>query len=161
MLLLNQAGKKFRDASKQIGDYSVSPRLARGVAFGDLDNDGRTDLVVNHMNEPAAVLRGIGGQGNHWVGVRLEGKGHACTVGARAVWEVNGQRQTRFVKGGGSYASSGDRRLLFGLGQEATGRLTVTWPDGSEQKFDGLEVDRYYRVTQGVAKPEVEAGQKK
>ena len=161
VLLLNQGGKKFQDASNQIGDYAASPRLARGVAFGDLDNDGRTDLVISHMNEPVAVLRGIGGAGNHWVGVRLEGKGHACTVGARAVWEANGQRQTRFVKGGGSYASSSDRRLLFGLGRETAGRLIVTWPDGTEQKFDNLAVDRYYRVAQGSARPEVEAGEKK
>ena len=161
VLLLNENGKKFRDASNQIGDYGASPRLARGVAFGDLDNDGRTDIVVSHMNEPVAVLRGIGGKDNHWVGVRLEGKDHACTVGARAVWEANGQRQTRFVKGGGSYASSSDRRLLFGLGQETTGRLIVTWPDGTEQIFDQLEVDRYYHIVQGWSKPQVEAGQKK
>ncbi|HEY8503074.1 MAG TPA: CRTAC1 family protein, partial [Gemmataceae bacterium] len=158
VLLLNRGGERFRDASGQIGDYAATPRLARGVGFGDLDNDGRTDLVVSHMNEPTVVLRGIGGPDNHWVGVRLEGKGHACAVGARAVWEAGGQRQTRFVKGGGSYASSGDRRLLFGLGREATGRLTVTWPDGTEQKFDSLAVDRYYRITQGSAEPEVEAG---
>src|SRR5262245_5435290 len=119
------------------------------------------DLVVSHMNEPVAVLRGIGGQGHHWIGFRLEGKDHACVVGARAVWEVNGQRQTRFVKGGGSYASSGDRRLLFGLGAEATGRLIVTWSDGSEQTFDKLAVDRYYHIVQGSAEPAVETGPKK
>ena len=157
VFLLNKTGMKFRNASKRIGDYSTTPRLARGVGFGDLDNDGRTDMVISHMNEPTAVLRGIGGKDNHWLGVRLEGKDHACTVGARAVWEVNGQRQTRFVKGGCSYASSGDRRLLFGLGAEKTGRLIVTWPDGTEQKFDGLAVDRYYRLTQGADKPEAES----
>jgi len=106
------------------------------------------------------VLRGVGGQGNHWIGVRLEAKDHACLVGARAVWETDGQRQTRFVKGGGSYASSGDRRLLFGLGHETSGRLIVTWPDGSEQKFEKLAVDRYYRIRQGSVEPVVEAGNK-
>ena len=151
---------KFRDASNRIGDYAATPRLARGVGFGDLDNDGRTDLVINHVNEPVAVLRGVGGRDSHWIGVRLEGKNHACTVGGRATWEAKGQRQTRFVKGGGSYASSGDRRLLFGLGAEKTGTLIVTWPDGSEQKFDGLAVDRYYRVVQGAETPEVEAARK-
>jgi hypothetical protein len=149
VLLLNQGGKKFQIASKRVGDYAASPHLGRGAVFGDLDNDGRTDIVISNVNEPAAVLRGVGGQGRHWLGVRLEGKDHACTVGARAVWESKGQRQTRFVKGGGSYATSGDRRLLFGLAEETTGRLVVTWPDGAEQKFDGLKVDRYYRVTRG------------
>jgi hypothetical protein len=65
------------------------------------------------------------------------------------VLAVHGQKLTRFAKGGGSYASSGDRRLLFGLGQEKAGRLTVTWPDGGEQHVDGLAVDRYYRIVQG------------
>jgi enediyne biosynthesis protein E4 len=161
VLLLNQGGKRFVQASDRIGPYAESPRLARGVGFGDLDNDGRTDLVISHMNEPVAVLRGVGGQGKHWIGVRLEGRGHACTVGARAVWEADGQRQTRFAKGGGSYASSGDRRLLFGLGTRTTGRLTIYWPDGTQQTFDGLAVDRYYRIEQGSTKPEAEAERKK
>lgn len=159
VLLLNQSGKKFVDSSQQIGGYASTPRLARGVAFGDLDNDGRIDLVINHMNEPVSVLRGTGGRDNHWIGLRLEGKSHSCTVGARVVWNANGKRQTRFVKGGGSYASSSDRRLLFGLGSETSGELLVVWPDGSEQKFDNLEVDRYYRITQGSAKPDVESNQ--
>ncbi|MBX9628460.1 MAG: CRTAC1 family protein [Gemmataceae bacterium] len=158
VLLLNQGGKRFADAGGRVGGYAETPRLARGVAFGDLDNDGRTDLVVSHVNEPAAVLRGTGGPDHHWIGVRLVGKDHACVVGAKAAWEAGGRRQTRFVKGGGSYASSGDRRLLFGLGAEPAGRLVVTWPDGTEQTFDGLAADRYYRITQGSAKPEREPG---
>ncbi|MDB5312459.1 MAG: hypothetical protein JWO38_6661 [Gemmataceae bacterium] len=160
VLLLNQLGR-FRDASDRIGDYAATPRLARGVGFGDLDNDGRTDLVICHVNEPAAVLRGVGGKDHHWLGVRLGGKGHSCVVGARAIWEAGGRRQTRFVKGGGSYASSGDRRLLFGLGRETAGRLVVRWPDGTEQRFDGLAVDRYYRITQGRPEPEAGSGEAK
>jgi hypothetical protein len=115
-------------------------------------------MIISHVNEPAAVLRGVGGADNHWVGVRLEGAGRACTVGARAVWEDKGGRQTRFAKGGGSYASSGDRRLLFGLAGEQAGRLTVTWPDGSEEKFDNLAADHYYRVVQGSGKAEALPG---
>ncbi len=161
VLLLNQGGKKFLSANKRIGGYSANPRLARGVAFGDLDNDGRTDLVISHMNDSAAVLRGVGGKENHWLGVRLEGKDHGCAVGARAVWSADGQQQTRFVKGGTSYASSGDRRLLFGLGEKTKGQLIVNWADGTEEKFDDLQVDRYYRIIQGRAKPEAEPGGKK
>jgi enediyne biosynthesis protein E4 len=149
VLLHNRQGK-YRIISRQLGDYYARPHLARGVAFGDLDNDGRTDLVISHVNEPVVILRGIGGEGHHWLGVELLGTDHACVVGAKAVLETSGQRQTRFTKGGGSYASSGDRRLLFGLGKETTGRLTVTWPDGSEQRFDGLAVDRYHRIVQGL-----------
>jgi hypothetical protein len=151
VLLMNH-GSKFRSAGRRLGDYGAQPHLARGVGFGDLDNDGRTDLVISHVNEPAAVLRGIGGEGRHWLGVGLEGKGHGCAVGARAVFEAGDLKLTRFVKGGGSYASSGDRRLLFGLGDQTKGRLTVHWPDGTQEQFDGLAVDRYYRIVQGEKK---------
>jgi hypothetical protein len=148
-VLLHNKGGRFADISTRIGDYHGVPRLARGVGFGDLDNDGRVDLVVSHTNEPAGLVRGIGGEGRHWIGVELARKDHACVVGAKVVLEAGGRRQTRFAKGGGSYLSSGDRRLLFGLGEEKGGRVTVTWPDGSEQHFDGLAVDRYHRIVQG------------
>jgi hypothetical protein len=152
-VLYRNLGGNFQDVSWQIGSYHDTLHLARGVGFGDLDNDGRTDLVISHTNEPAAVLRGIGGQGRHWLGVQLAGKDHACVVGARVELRVGNRRLSRFAKGGGSYLSSGDRRLLFGLAEESTpGRLTVTWPDGTKQHFDGLAVDRYHRIVQGEAK---------
>ncbi|HSQ54301.1 MAG TPA: CRTAC1 family protein [Gemmata sp.] len=161
VLLLNQGEGRFRDASRRIGEYAAAPRLGRGIGFGDLDNDGHTDLVISHMNEPVAILRGTGGAEHHWIGIGLEGSGHGCAVGARAVWESDGQRQSRFVKGGCSYASSGDRRLLFGLGTSRTGTLTVIWPDGTRQKFDNLAVDRYYHLVQGQEKPKEAAGRSK
>ena len=155
-VLFRNLGGKFKDISRQIGSYHDTNHLARGVGFGDLDNDGRTDLVISHINEPVAVLRGIGGQDCHWLGVQLRrqgprrrGRGQGGAAGRRS------GRLTRFAKGGGSYLSSGDRRLLFGLGQETKpGRLTVTWPDGGKQTFDGLAGDRYYRIRQGQAQAE-------
>jgi hypothetical protein len=160
VLLLNFNGR-FRNASRLIGDYFQKPHLARGVAFGDLDNDGRTDLVINHTNEPVAVLRGIGGQGRHWIGIELEGKDHACVVGAMATFATENATQTRFAKGGGSYASACDQRLLFGLGDEKAGKLTIRWADGKQEKFNGLAVDRYYRIVQGSGKAESPRGMEK
>src|SRR5262249_13359882 len=90
LLMTRQA--KFRDSSGRLGADYEPTHLGRGVGFGDLDNDGRIDAVVSHVNEPIAVLRGIGGKGRHWVGVQLVGKDNACVVGARAVLEVDGQR---------------------------------------------------------------------
>jgi hypothetical protein len=148
-VLLHNRGGRFRAISARLGDYGRTPHLARGVALGDLDNDGRTDLVISHVNEPVTILRGVGGEGRHWLGVHLVGKDHADVVGAKAVLEAGGQRLTRFAKGGGSYASSGDRRLVFGLDQETAARLTVTWPDGSTAHFTDLAVDRYHRIRQG------------
>jgi hypothetical protein len=100
------------------------------------------------MNDPVTLLRGVGGTGHDWLGVELAGKDNACVVGARAILDVNGSRMTRFVKGGGSYASSGDRRLVFGLGKTTPGHLTVIWPNGKEQRFDGLTAGRYHRIVQ-------------
>jgi hypothetical protein len=151
----NLGGGKFQDVSRRIGSYHDKNHLARGVGFGDLDNDGRTDLVISHMNEPVTVLRGVGGGDCHWLGVQLIGKDNADVVGARVELKAGERTLTRFAKGGGSYLSSGDRRLLFGLGPNgAPGRLTVTWPDGSRQTFDGLAADRYHRIRQGKAEAE-------
>ncbi|HEV3143055.1 MAG TPA: CRTAC1 family protein [Gemmataceae bacterium] len=141
---------KFQDASGQIGSYGATNHLARGVAFGDLDNDGRTDLIISHVNEPVVMLRGIGGADCHWLGVELIGNDHADVVGAKVELQVGQRVLTRFAKGGGSYLSSNDRRLLFGLGHETKpGRLTVTWPDGKKQSIDNLGADRYHAVIQG------------
>ncbi len=147
-VLLHNVEGKFRNISPRLGSYFEKPHLARGVGVGDLDNDGRTDLVISHMNEPVAVLRGTGGKDHHWLGVELIGKDHACVVGAKAELDANGQRQARFVKGGGSYASSGDRRLLFGLGAATAAKLTITWPDRSTEEWNSVEVDRYHRIRQ-------------
>ncbi|HTU91065.1 MAG TPA: CRTAC1 family protein [Gemmataceae bacterium] len=148
-ILFGNLGGKFRDISGRLGSYGRKNYLGRGVAFGDLDNDGRTDLVISHINEPAAILRGIGGAGRHWLGVQLAGKDHADIVGTKLELRVGERTLTRFAKGGGSYLSSNDRRILFGLGSETTpGRLTVTWPNGRKQHFERLAADRYHLIVQ-------------
>ena len=151
-VLLRNSGGKFKAISAQVGAYARTMHLARGVGFGDLDNDGRVDLVVSHINEPVSILHTVAGKDHHWLGIQLVGKDHACTVGTRLVLEVGGTRRSRFGTSGGSYASSGDPRHVFGLGKETkVGKLTITWPDGSKQTFTGLAVDRYHRITQGKA----------
>lgn len=134
--------------------YLGGPHDARGAALGDLDNDGRLDAVVSHVNEPVAVLRNVTpADGRHWVGVRLVGKDHADVVGARVVLESAGGRQTRFAKGGGSYASTGDPRLHFGLGSDAAiDKLTVYWPSGAVQEVAGVTPGAYWTLTEGEAR---------
>jgi hypothetical protein len=149
-VLLRNSGGRFTPLTQRGGPYFAGLHLGRGVALGDLDNDGRVDLVVSHVNAPAALLRNEAAAGHHWLGVELRGRGHADVVGARLVLDSGGRRQTRFAQGGGSYASSGDRRHVFGLGPEARAeRLTVTWPSGRVQTWQGLAADRYWRIEEG------------
>jgi RNA polymerase sigma factor (sigma-70 family) len=148
VVLHNKGGGRFEVATDRAGPYFQFRHRGRGVAIGDLDNDGRADLVISHLNEPVAVLRNVAEPGHHWLGVELVGKDRADVVGARLTLDVGNYKLRRFVKGGGSYLSSGDRRILFGLGKtEKVGRLIVEWPwGGGTQQFENLAIDRYHRL---------------
>jgi hypothetical protein len=143
----------FKDVSVQGGEFFQEPRLGRGLAVGDLDNDGWPDLVISHTNSPVVVLRNEAGkEGNtaHWIGVSLVGKKHRDIVGSAVTVESGGRRLTRFLKGGGSYLSSSDRRLLFGLGSvSVVDRVTVRWSWGEMQSWEGLTADGYWELREG------------
>jgi hypothetical protein len=142
----------FKDVSARAGPFFRTKQLGRGVAIGDLDNDGRPDVVLNPMNGPVVLLRNCHETGHHWLGIELVGKPYRDAVGARLTLEVGGRKLLRTVKGGGSYLSSSDRRVLFGLGSnDKVGRLSVRWPSGKVQSWDNLPVDRYCRLVEGQA----------
>jgi hypothetical protein len=141
---------RFADRTAEAGAYFQGVHQGRGLAIGDLDNDGRPDLVISHVNAPVAVLRNDAARGNRWLGVALVGRGHRDVVGARVTLEADGRTLARFAKGGGSYLSSNDRRHLFGLGgNDQPVRVTVVWPGGREQHWDGLSTGRYWVLTEG------------
>jgi hypothetical protein len=150
---VEQKGRRFfRDISRQGGAFFGTPAIGRGLAVGDLDNDGWPDLVVSNTNGGVVLLRNEAAADNpaHWLGVRLVGRDHRDVVGSTAIVEVDGRRLTRFVKGGGSYLSAGDPRLLFGLGAAAkVWRVTVKWSWGESQSWEGLEPDRYWELREG------------
>ena len=151
VLLRNTAGK-FKAISNLGGPYFAEDHLSRGMAIGDLDNDGAMDMVVANMNEPAGVLHniGCGHDSNHWAGFTLAKPGNKDVVGARLEVVAAGKSRYRFAKGGGSYASSPDRRLVVGLGTTASiEAVKVRWPDGKEESFTGTLADKYWRLTQG------------
>jgi hypothetical protein len=155
-LLRNLGTARFREVRQGAGAYFESPHVGRGLAVGDLDNDGRPDLVVSHLNEPVVLLRNeAGDRPAHWLGVELVGKDNRCVAGATLSLKAGGRTLTRFAKGGGSYLSASDRRILFGLGPATgAGRLTVKWPWGRTEYWDGLAPDRYHRLAEGAGVPE-------
>lgn len=150
VLLHNRGDATFGIMTPRGGDYFQSEHLARGSVMGDLDNDGRVDLAVSHMNDPVAILRNIAEtKGNHWLGIDLAGANHADVVGARILVETGNRTQYRFAVGGGSYASAQDTRHVIGLGDATVvDRVQVTWPNGQEQEWTDLEVDRYHQLSQ-------------
>ncbi len=152
-LLLNDRAGKFLVRSPQGGTYFAAPHNARGTAIGDLDNDGRPDLVIVGHNEPVAVLRNVAPtDGKHWVGLTLVGATPRDLVGSRVVVETAAGKQTRFVKGGASYGSTDDPRLLFGLGaDDKIVKCTVHWSHGTAAEVAGLTVDGYFVITEGAA----------
>jgi hypothetical protein len=156
VLLRNQGQGRYVNVSDRGGPYFRGRHVGRGLAVGDLDNDGRPDLVISHVNEPVVLLRNVADPAPHWLGIELAGREHRDVVGARVTLDVEGRRLTRFATGGGSYLSSGDRRLRFGLGTSGRpGRLTVEWPSGEPrvQHWDDLAADRYWKLVQGEAAP--------
>ena len=144
----------FRDISLVGGPYFQVPRVGRGLAIGDLDNDGWPDLVISHSNSPVSVLRNVVGSHTpaRWIGVKLIGRGNRDVVGSTAILESKGRRLTRFAKGGGSYLSAGDSRLLFGLGTDGVPeRITVKWSWGGVQTWDALQAGAYWELREGEA----------
>lgn len=149
VLFLNQKGK-FKDSSMFGGQYFEKTHLSRGIAIADFDNDGKMDVAICNLNHNASLLKNIyPQQGNHWIGIELVGKNNQDFVGARVSIVVDGKTQTRFAKGGGSYASTPDRRFVFGLGKsDKISKLTVIWPDNSKQEWDNIKLDQYHTIKQ-------------
>ncbi|HZU35656.1 MAG TPA: CRTAC1 family protein [Gemmataceae bacterium] len=147
---------RFRDISALAGPYFQTGHRGRGLAVGDLDNDGKVDVVISNCNEPVVLLRNNVQNDNHWLGVRLMGRPNRDAVGAKLTLDAGGTRLVRAIKGGGSYLSSSDRRVVFGLGQlNRVDRLTVRWPSGRVQTWPGrtLGLNHYVDLTEGERQP--------
>jgi len=148
-LLVRNTGRGFVDVSKASGTVFQQKWAARGLAIGDLNNDGRIDVVVTTTNGPAYVLRNDTPTPNHWLLIRPHGrKSNRDGIGTviKAVTAQGAQFQT--VSTAGSYCSSSDRRAHFGLGPATAADLEVRWPSGKVQKLTGVAADQVLDVTE-------------
>jgi len=165
-LLLRNVGGRFEDVTDRAGRAFDLVDVGRGAAFGDIDNDGDTDVVVaNDAGHVRLLINNVGNR-NHWVGLRLVSAtrntpGRASTRSAAAARDAFGARVAvvrqsgptlwRRARADGSYASSNDPRVLVGLGQSAERpRIRVVWPDGRTDEWSDLPIDRYTTLFEGA-----------
>ena len=152
-LFRNLGNGRFEEVTDRAGEVFALSEVSRGAAFGDLDNDGDTDIVVTNNAGPVRFLRNEIGAHNHWLGLRLAGGSPSRDMlGARvAVFRGEGPPLWRRARTDGGYASAHDPRVLIGLGDTvAVPRIQVVWPSGRVEEWTDLEIDRYVTVTEGT-----------
>ena len=151
-LLFTVDGRRMNNISNSSGTVFSSAWASRGAAVGDLDNDGLPDLVVSNLDGVPYIARNTSATGSHWVGVRLRGcESNREGIGARLVLErPSGPKQHRSVNRSGSYLSSRDPRVFFGVGKDEGGlRLHVQWPSGRRDDLEGLAAGAVHQVLEG------------
>jgi len=151
-LYLGDKSGKVIDVSSRSGPPFQVLRMGRGLAAGDLDNDGRVDAIVVSQNEAVAFLHNrTPSEGAHFLTLLLEGtKSNRDAVGAKVSVNSGGRVQIATRLGGGSYQSAGDPRLNFGLGaSRQVDSVAVRWPSGRVERFSNLAADTGYRLREG------------
>ncbi|MEE8524552.1 MAG: CRTAC1 family protein [Thermoanaerobaculia bacterium] len=156
-LFLNRDGRFFEEVSAAAGEVFSLSEVSRGAVFGDVDNDGDTDVLIVNSGGPVRLL--INQTGNHrarhWLGLRLVDEVPRDQVGARVAVEREGRPTLwRRVHTDASFCSSNDPRVLVGLGDEAgVDRVRVIWPDGRQEAWTEVETDRYVVLRRGSGSP--------
>ena len=155
LLFHNTRDDKFEPVPPVKGTGMAGLFTARGAAFGDLFNDGKIDVVINQLGDVPVLLRNVNPDQNHWIGLKLVGgpESPRDAVGATVYVTAGGVKQRGDVLSGGSYASSNDQRVHFGLGKASVAdRIEIRWPGGTTQILSSpLPADRYYTIEQGKA----------
>jgi enediyne biosynthesis protein E4 len=148
LLFRNDRGKRFRLATRDAGPYFETKHVGRGAAFGDIDNDGDIDILVNHKDAAPAVLRNDTKSDNHWVRFALQGtRSNRDGIGAKL--EVTAGERTiyRQRKGGYSMQATNDSRVTVGIGNVGVvKKVVIRWPSGIVQTLENLKVDQEHKV---------------
>ena len=154
ILYHNNGDGTFSDISASSGSGLTTPASSRGLAVGDLWNDGRMSVVVSNMNAPASLLENQVRTPNHWIALRTVGtKSNRDGIGARITVKVGSRMLVNEVRSGSSYISNSDMRVHFGLGTAAkVDWIEIRWPSGLIERFADLGVDAIHTVNEGSGK---------
>jgi hypothetical protein len=151
VLYRNLGGGRFEEVSALAGDAITVPATGRGCAFGDFNNDGCVDILINNQNDRPSLLEVRRGNTHHWISLRLVGtKSNRSAIGARVRCVAGALSQIGEVRSGGSYLSQSDLRLHFGLGNNTrVDTLEILWPSGAKDEFHNLDADLFLRIEEG------------
>ena len=156
LLLFHNNGTKLENVSAASGPIFTRSFPARGLALGDYNNDGRIDVFIGNNGEAPLLLKNNAGEGNHWLGLKLQGTScNRDAIGAKITWTVGGKARRRLKTSGGSYLSSHDPREVLGVGAVTKiDALEITWPQpsGRTERFTDLPIDRYVTIVEGKGK---------
>jgi hypothetical protein len=155
VLYENLGSGKFRDVSSIAGPGITSLASARGCAFGDYDNDGCVDVLINPINALPQLLHCVSKTGNNWTTLKLVGtRSNRSGIGSRVKCVTGPHQQIDEVRSGGSFYSQNDLRIHFGLGKAARiDELEIRWPSGRIDHFNGVPVNRLLTLVEGSTKP--------
>jgi enediyne biosynthesis protein E4 len=151
ILFLNQHNGKFVNITTAVGPAFQVNRVSRGLAVGDLFNDGRLDIVIENLTGAPLILRNQGGAANHWLSLELAGtKSNRLAINARVRVTAGDLVQTREVLSGGSYISQNDLRLHFGLGaHDHADKIEITWPSGAGTTLTNVAANQFVGIKEG------------
>jgi hypothetical protein len=153
LLYRNLANGRFTDITSTSGPAFAALRPSRGLAVGDLDGDGRPEVVIVNMNDTPTLLKNESPRQNS-IAIALTGtKSNRSAIGARCTIEAGGRKQMAEIVGGGSYFSQNSSTLFFGLGKAGkVDRIEVRWPNGETQRWPGVSANRTALLTEGDQK---------
>src|SRR2546427_11226140 len=149
LLLRNNGQAVFEDMQAEAGSAFKKGYNGRGLAVGDFDNDGATDIIFTALDQRPVLLHNNVGASNSWMGFLLVGtKSNRDAIGAKLTLRSADRKLVRWITGGSSYLSSHDKRIIFGLGPQPSAALSleIRWPSGQTQSVSGLELNRYHVI---------------
>ncbi len=157
LLFLNDGGGRFHDVAAEVGGGFAVPKVARGLAYGDFDRDGDTDVLLTTNNGPPYLYRNDQLGGNRSIRIQLVGtKSNRDAIGATVRIFHGGQSQMRMIRSGSSYLSQSELAAVFGVGRrDRTDRVVINWPSGRVEEYKSLAAGKSFKCTEGSGIAEI------